>query len=137
MQYLTILGTLYNIVPNMTEQQITQIVDKTEVNVRKGILMYAVLHVLKHGSVYSSDILVRLSMANMIVVEGTVYPLLTRLLQEGIVCYEWRESDAGPPRKYYQLTEDGHAVVTALQPKVAALINTVRALESDGKGMNT
>lgn len=114
-----------------------QFVEKTEINVRKGILMYAVLHVLKHGPVYSSDILVRLSLADMIVVEGTVYPLLTRLLQDGIVSYEWRESDAGPPRKYYQLTAEGHSVIAALQPKVAGLFKTVHALESNGKGNHT
>lgn len=111
------------------DDTIEQFVSKSELGLRKGVLMYAVLHVLKHGPVYSSDILMRLREAEMIVVEGTVYPLLSRLHDEGIVKYEWRESENGPPRKYYQLTDTGIAALEALAPKVAALFATLNTLE--------
>jgi PadR family transcriptional regulator PadR len=113
----------------MNKDNIDQFVDKSELGLRKGVLMYAVLHVLKHGPVYSSDILMRLREAEMIVVEGTVYPLLSRLHEEGVVSYEWRESESGPPRKYYQLTDMGKAALEALEPKVMALFTTLQTLE--------
>lgn len=116
------------------EDIVAAFVTKNELGLRKGVLVYAVLHVLKHGPVYSSDILVRLRDAEMIVVEGTVYPLLSRLYEEGIVSYEWRESESGPPRKYYQLTDAGSEAVEALKPKVAALFATLHTLESNRQG---
>ena len=74
---------------------------------RKGILEYCILHIISRGEVYASDMLLELTSAKIMVVEGTLYPLLTRLRKAGLVEYKWVESNAGPPRKYYTLTEKG------------------------------
>ncbi|MCH5231205.1 MAG: PadR family transcriptional regulator [Muribaculaceae bacterium] len=74
---------------------------------RKGILEYCVLLILRKGRAYPSDIISQLSQANLIVVEGTIYTLLNRLRKEGKLTYEWQESTMGPPRKYYSITPFG------------------------------
>lgn len=76
-------------------------VDNVKSQMRKGMLEYCVLLLLGEGEFYASDIIARLREANLLVVEGTLYPLLTRLKKEGMVNYQWRESTQGPPRKYY------------------------------------
>jgi PadR family transcriptional regulator, regulatory protein PadR len=81
--------------------------ENTQVQMRKGILEYCILHIIARGEVYASDMLDELTAAKMIVVEGTLYPLLTRLKNAGLVEYKWVESKSGPPRKYYKLTEIG------------------------------
>lgn len=83
--------------------------DTSEQNsqLRRGLLELAVLLVVRHGPVYASDILKQLKDSKLLVVEGTLYPLLSRLKNDGDLGYEWQESKSGPPRKYYQLTEDG------------------------------
>lgn len=75
---------------------------------RKGILEFCVLHIISRGEVYASDMLEELTSAKIMVVEGTLYPLLTRLRKAGLVGYKWVESNSGPPRKYYTLTDEGH-----------------------------
>lgn len=74
---------------------------------RKGILEYCILSVIAEKEIYASDIIERLKEARLIVVEGTLYPLLTRLKNAGLLSYSWVESNAGPPRKYYKLTDQG------------------------------
>lgn len=74
---------------------------------RKGLLELAVMLVIKQGSAYASDILKKLKENELLVVEGTLYPLLSRLKNESDLEYEWKESKNGPPRKYYQLTQQG------------------------------
>lgn len=83
--------------------------ETTEQNsqLRRGLLELAVLLVVRHGPVYASDILKQLKDNKLLVVEGTLYPLLSRLKNDGSLGYEWQESKSGPPRKYYQLTESG------------------------------
>ena len=81
--------------------------ENTQVQMRKGILEYCILHIISRGEVYASDMLEELTSAKIMVVEGTLYPLLTRLRKAGLVEYKWVESNAGPPRKYYTLTEKG------------------------------
>lgn len=76
---------------------------------RKGLLEYLVLKICGARSVYAADILRRLSITEFATQEGTLYPLLSRMRREGLLAYEWQESDAGPPRKYYRLTELGRA----------------------------
>jgi len=82
-------------------------VENTQSQMRKGILEYCILALIGKGEVYASDIISNLKEAKLIVVEGTLYPLLTRLKNAGLLNYEWKESDQGPPRKYYSLTEAG------------------------------
>jgi PadR family transcriptional regulator PadR len=81
--------------------------ENTQVQMRKGILEYCILHIISRGEVYASDMIDELTHARMIVVEGTLYPLLTRLKNAGLVEYKWVESKSGPPRKYYKLTSMG------------------------------
>jgi PadR family transcriptional regulator PadR len=82
-------------------------VENTQSQMRKGILEYCILALIEEGDVYASDIITSLKEAKLIVVEGTLYPLLTRLKNAGLLSYEWKESDQGPPRKYYSLTAKG------------------------------
>lgn len=82
-------------------------VENTKTQMRKGILEYCILAILNRGEAYSSDIITQLKEAKMIVVEGTVYPLLTRLKNAGVLEYKWEESSSGPPRKYYSITKSG------------------------------
>jgi len=82
-------------------------IDNIQVQLRKGILEYCVLNIISRGEVYTSDMIQELTQAKMMVVEGTLYPLLTRLKNAGYLDYKWVESVSGPPRKYYTLTEIG------------------------------
>lgn len=77
------------------------------VQLRKGFLAYCVLKVCSHEPVYTSDIIRKLREAELVVVEGTIYPLLSRLQRDGLLRHEWRESEQGPPRKYYAVTDAG------------------------------
>ncbi|MGW8122372.1 PadR family transcriptional regulator [Roseivirga echinicomitans] len=81
--------------------------ENTQVQMRKGILEFCILHIISRGEVYASDMLEELTSARIIVVEGTLYPLLTRLRKAGLLEYKWVESNSGPPRKYYTITEEG------------------------------
>jgi len=81
--------------------------ENTQVQMRKGILEFCILHIISRGEVYASDMLDELTAAKIIVVEGTLYPLLTRLKNAGLLEYKWVESKSGPPRKYYTLTDRG------------------------------
>ena len=82
-------------------------VENTISQMRKGILEYCILAVISRVEIYASDILTELKEAHLIVVEGTLYPLLTRLKNAGLLAYTWKESQQGPPRKYFLLTDDG------------------------------
>jgi PadR family transcriptional regulator, regulatory protein PadR len=89
--------------------------ENTKAQMRKGILEYCILTVLSKKEAYPSDIIEELKKAKLIVVEGTLYPLLTRLKNDGLLKYNWVESSSGPPRKYYALTEDGTTFLTELK----------------------
>ena len=82
-------------------------IENTKAQMRKGVLEYCILRVLRDGEAYTSDILTSLKDAKLLVVEGTIYPLLTRLKNAGLLSYRWEESTSGPPRKYYALTQSG------------------------------
>lgn len=102
---------------------------QTEAQMRKGVLVYCVLLLCKDGKVYSSQIINRMRQAELIVVEGTLYPLLNRLARDGVLGYEWQESGQGPPRKYYWLTDDGKALLRELQATYHRLHASIRTLE--------
>lgn len=82
-------------------------IENTKAQMRKGVLEFCILSVLVEKDAYTSEILETLKNAKLLVVEGTVYPLLTRLKNDGLLAYRWEESTSGPPRKYYSLTEEG------------------------------
>ncbi|MGM9474885.1 PadR family transcriptional regulator [Pedobacter sp. GSP4] len=90
------------------------IAENTQTQMRKGILEYCVLSIIARGEIYASDIIAELRSAKLLVVEGTLYPLLTRLKNNGLLSYNWVESTSGPPRKYYTLTEDGRGILSQL-----------------------
>lgn len=88
--------------------------ENAQVQMRKGILEYCILHIISRGEIYASEILDELINARIMVVEGTLYPLLTRLKNSGLLDYKWVESTSGPPRKYYVLTETGQMFLDKL-----------------------
>jgi PadR family transcriptional regulator PadR len=96
---------------------------------RKGILEYCILSILEHGDAYSSDLIIRLKEAKIIVVEGTLYPLLTRLKNQGYLSYRWEESKQGPPRKYYNITEKGKLLSKELESSWNELVNGIANLK--------
>ena len=90
------------------------IIENTQTQMRKGILEYCILSIISRREIYASDIIGELKKAKLLVVEGTLYPLLTRLKNNGLLSYNWVESTSGPPRKYYQLSPEGVAVLQQL-----------------------
>ena len=106
-------------------------IENTKAQMRKGVLEFCILSVLKDGEAYTSDILETLKDAKMLVVAGTIYPLLTRLKNEGLLSYRWEESTGGPPRKYYELTETGKLFLTELSGTWAELQQAVNKVTSE------
>ena len=96
--------------------------------IRKGLLEYALLKVISSDKLYVADMLKRLSETEFATQEGTLYPLLSRLRRENLVDYEWRESEAGPPRKYYELTRKGTAQLAELDSYWKRLTATISQL---------
>ena len=109
--YLNLYSTMYGIILSIAyifvEQYRHMNIENSKAQLRKGILEFCVLALLQEGEAYPSDLLVALKDAQLIVVEGTLYPLLNRLKNGGLLTYRWEESKSGPPRKYYSLTEQG------------------------------
>jgi PadR family transcriptional regulator, regulatory protein PadR len=116
--------------PGWGVKKMTMNLDNTHVQMRKGILEYCVLHIISRGEVYASDMLEELTAAKMIVVEGTLYPLLTRLKNYGLLEYKWVESKSGPPRKYYKLTLEGHEFLEKLTETWNELIHSTEMIKS-------
>lgn len=104
-----------------------------ETQMRKGVLLYCVLLLLKDGKVYTSELIHFLRKAELIVVEGTLYPLLNRLAKEGLLEYEWQESEQGPPRKYYWLSAEGQQLLTELKKTYHKLHASLNTLEKGAK----
>jgi len=103
-------------------------IENTKAQMRKGILEFCILSVLKDKDCYTSEILDMLKDAKLLVVEGTVYPLLTRLKNDDLLSYRWEESTSGPPRKYYKLTEQGADFLTELGTtwtELSTAVNTI------------
>lgn len=90
-------------------------IEKTKAQMRKGVLELCTLAIIAEKDAYASDIIDKLKSSDLIVVEGTLYPLLTRLKNDGLLQYRWEESTSGPPRKYYQLTELGESSLIMLK----------------------
>lgn len=99
--------------------------ENTKAQMRKGILEYCILSLLSRNSCYASDIIRELKDVKVIVVEGTLYPILTRQKNAGLLSYRWEESQQGPPRKYYELTDDGRKFLGELDLSWQELIESV------------
>lgn len=100
---------------------------------RKGVLEFCILLIISEKEVYASDILSKLKDAELIVVEGTLYPLLTRLKNDGLLSYRWEESKTGPPRKYYEITPDGREFLRELTLSWGKLVEAVGNLSEKNK----
>ena len=103
-------------------------IENAQVQMRKGILEFCILHIISRGEIYASDMLDELTSARIMVVEGTLYPLLTRLKNAGLLDYKWVESTSGPPRKYYILTELGRNSLESLNETWQELAESVNAI---------
>jgi PadR family transcriptional regulator PadR len=104
--------------------------ENNKAQMRKGILEYCILSVLSRNSCYASDIIKELKEAEVIVVEGTLYPLLTRQKNAGLLSYRWEESQQGPPRKYYELTEEGRTYLADLDKSWTELVESVNQIRT-------
>ena len=103
-------------------------IEKTKAQMRKGVLELCILSIMKDDEAYASDIIVQMKEAHLIVVEGTLYPLLTRLKNEGLLGYRWEESKSGPPRKYYHITELGARTLVELATSWEHLLSSVKKI---------
>jgi PadR family transcriptional regulator, regulatory protein PadR len=123
---------LYHKVPYYTfvllNQKTDMNVENAQIQMRKGILEFCILHIISRGEVYASDMLEELTSAKIMVVEGTLYPLLTRLKNAELLDYKWVESSSGPPRKYYVLTELGRTSLSSLDLTWTELSDSVHAI---------
>ena len=97
---------------------------------RKGVLEYCILSILDKKEAYASTILTELKDSGMIVVEGTLYPLLIRLKNQGTLTYRWEESPQGPPRKYYCISDEGRALLSEMNDSWTELVETIKTLKS-------
>lgn len=103
-------------------------IENSKAQMRKGILEFCILSVISKEDAYVSDIIDNLKNSKLLVVEGTLYPLLTRLKNDGFLNYSWVESKSGPPRKYYQLTEIGKDYLKELTTSWIELVETVNLI---------
>ena len=113
--------------------QADQYADQLATQLRKGFLAYCVLLICGESAKYTSDIIQQLRAAELVVVEGTIYPLLSRLQKDGLLAHEWQESEQGPPRKYYRLTDYGRGVVTRLEQHTKTQHATLKTLEKGAR----
>ena len=105
--------------------------ENVKAQMRKGILEYCILLLLERKDAYASDIITQLKENQLIVVEGTLYPLLTRQKNAGLLSYRWEESTQGPPRKYYTITEIGKASLKEMDKSWTELVDTINALKNN------
>ncbi|MBQ9582806.1 MAG: PadR family transcriptional regulator [Bacteroidales bacterium] len=105
------------------------ITENVRSQMRKGVLEYCILCLLAKEDAYSSSMLARLKDANMIVVEGTLYPLLIRQKNQGLLTYRWEESPQGPPRKYYSITDKGREQLAAMDEAWHEIIATIEEIK--------
>lgn len=109
-------------------------IENTKAQMRKGILEMCILSIISEGEIYPSDIIKKLKKAELIVVEGTMYPLLSRLKNAELLSYQWKESNVGPPRKYYNLTSKGSTFLNELQEAWDIISSAVqKAITVNGK----
>ena len=107
--------------------------EKQKAQMRKGVLELCILSIIDKSDAYASDIIDKLKESELIVVEGTLYPLLTRLKNDGFLTYRWEESKSGPPRKYYMITEIGKRILQELSSSWNNLLESVNKITGKNK----
>ncbi len=123
-KYFTTMYCIVTFFPYICGMEVT----KKGAQMRKGVLELCILSILSHNEMYSSDLLAALKEAQLLVVEGTIYPLLSRLKNEGLLKYRWEESPTGPPRKYFSLTEEGKSTQETLKSTWQQLSESVNRI---------
>ena len=108
-------------------------IDNIKAQMRKGILEYCILSIISRNDAYASSIIAELKAAEMIVVEGTLYPLLTRQKNQGLLSYRWEESPQGPPLKYYSITQKGRECLEQLDIAWSELISQIRIIRDGNR----
>lgn len=103
-------------------------IQNTQSQMRKGVLEFCILSIIRQGEVYPSDLVEKMKAANLHILEGTLYPLLTRLKNAGVLTYRWVESSSGPPRKYFVMTDQGLDFYKELEATWQELANAVSTL---------
>jgi len=112
-------------------------IENTASQMRKGVLEFCILSIIKLGEAYPSDIIDMMKSANLNILEGTLYPLLTRLKNAELLTYRWVESNSGPPRKYFSLTEKGAEFYKELEATWLELAGAVETITKTNKGKST
>ena len=102
-------------------------IENTQSQLKKGVLEYCILSIIMNGEVYPSEIIEKMKSANLVILEGTLYPLLTRLKNADLLSYRCVESNSGPPRKYFQITEDGNLFLKELRLTWNKLENAIKS----------
>lgn len=105
-------------------------IENIKSQMRKGILEYCILEIISHQEAYASEILECLKAADLLVVEGTLYPLLSRMKNAGILAYRWQESPSGPPRKYFCITDKGRELLAGLEQEWRAINTSVNRISN-------
>lgn len=111
-------------------------IQNTQSQMRKGVLEFCILSIIRQGEVYPSDLVEKMKSANLHILEGTLYPLLTRLKNAELLSYRWVESNSGPPRKYFLMTEKGLAFYNELQKTWQELADAVQVLTQSSEPTN-
>lgn len=104
--------------------------DNIKSQMRKGVLEYCILSILNNNDAYASSLISELKDAKMIVVEGTLYPLLTRQKNQGLLSYRWEESQQGPPRKYYSITDKGRELLAEMDSAWVEIVETIALIKN-------
>ncbi len=107
--------------------------DNIKSQMRKGVLEYCILSILHKNDAYASSIIATLKKAHMIVVEGTLYPLLTRQKNQGLLNYRWEESQQGPPRKYYTITDKGREVLEEMDGAWKEIVESIEVIKNQNE----
>ncbi|MCW3462387.1 PadR family transcriptional regulator [Chitinophaga nivalis] len=110
-------------------------IDNTQSQMRKGVLEFCILSIIKQGEAYPSDIIEKMKEAKLDILEGTLYPLLTRLKNAELLTYRWVESSSGPPRKYFSMTDKGEAFYRELESTWNELANAVHQLTQNNASL--
>lgn len=119
---------MYIFVSLNTRQSLYMDIDNAKAQMKKGVLELCILSILKRQEAYPGDIIEEMKASRIILVEGTLYPLLTRLKNAGLLTYRWEESTSGPPRKYYKLTPEGEKFLEGLLEAWDDLVKTVKSV---------
>ena len=112
------------------DSKVTVDIDNAKAQMRRGLLEYCILLILSREDAYAPRIISELKQADMIVVEGTLYPLLARLKNQGLLSYRWQESPQGPPRKYYELTDKGREALELLDASWNSMVEQIDAIRN-------